>query len=521
MSASIPCGLLTFDDDLRIRDANPMACDLLRRPRAALLEMRLPDLLPRAERLYFQSQVHPALALKGRVAEIYLRLRTGDGEDVPVVLEGTRTVTDGDPRSTLAFLTMRRRQLFEHELVAARDAAEAAARLERQAQAEVKQAQAKLALQERLASLGTLASGIAHEINNPLTYVDAGLEMIAEALRSDEPVDRADLLGLATDALEGTRRIREITGQMGDLLRADEMPRVTLDPRTVASLVARMTRVHTRARARVELDLQEVPLVEADAGRLGQVLVNLVVNAVHAFGERPAEENLVRIVTRTGAQGEALVEVQDNGPGIPAEVAARVFEPFFTTKPVGQGTGLGLSLSNGLVTSLDGTLTFDTEPGRGTTFRVALPASRAPRPAAPPVSPVPSAPSQRRVLVVDDDRSVARAIARALGRYDVTIALSADEALVQLRSTPFDFVLTDVKMPGRDGLALYDAIAAGYPHLARRVAFVSGAPSEAARQRIASLGLPIFGKPLDVAALLAFCDELLPADDATPRGGSR
>ena len=508
----IPCGVLVVDDDHQVVEANAYAAEVLGVSVAALRGRALPTLLSRGAQIFFHTHVNPTLALQGRIDEVYLHLRRPSGEDVPVLVNAARRAEGEDARTSLVFVPMRRRQLFEHELVAARDAAEAAASLEREAQVRVKEAHMQLALRERLASLGTLAHGIAHEINNPLTYVAGNLELLEEALRGPGKTDHLELLGLANEAREGTERIREITRQMSSLVRAEELPRAPIDLKDVATMVTRMTKVQTRSRARVELVLDEAPIVDADSGRLGQVLINLVINAVHAFGDRPASQNRVRIVTSTGTDGSARIEVSDNGPGIPPDVAARVFEPFFTTKPVGEGTGLGLSISRGLVESLDGTLTFETEPGCGTTFRVSLPpSSRARRKTAAPPG------GRPRVLVVDDDEAVARMVARVLRRYDVTTALSAEEALARIRSAEaFDLVVSDLQMPKQDGLALRDAIAALDSPLSKRMVFLTGALTEEAHRRVSEIGLRVFAKPLDLSAFLAFCREQLPEVEPKP-----
>ena len=507
---ALPCGVVEFDDSLCITYANAEAARLLGRSTEALLSVRVPTLLDPAGRIFFQTHINPVLALRGTMDEIYLRLRPPEGEEVPVIMSATRTDRSGQTRYLLTFSPMRRRQAYEQELVDARDAAETSARLEREATAQVREAHAQLALNERLASLGTLAHGIAHEINNPLTYVDGNLCLIAEILRRDAPIDRAEMLELATEALEGAERIREITKQMGQLARADELPRVRLDPRALLPLVSRMTTAQTKARSRVELVLDDVPYVDADAGRLGQVLINLVVNAAQAVAHRARDQNLIRLTTRTTATGDALIEVLDNGPGIPDEIASRVFEPFFTTKPVGEGTGLGLSISRGIVESLGGTLTFDTPASGGTRFVITLPPSTLP--ADPPLgaqaAQADPGVARRRILIVDDDVAVVRSLARLLRRFDVTTATSATEALDLVRQgPPFALVLTDLRMPRRDGLWLYRAIVEHDDQMASRIAFVTGGVSPTLRDEVESLEVPILLKPLDVPGLLTFCEE--------------
>jgi nitrogen-specific signal transduction histidine kinase len=268
-AADLPCGLLAFDDDLRILEANAYAASLLGTSSDELATLVLPAILSRGALIFFNTQVHPALAMLGHVDEIYLTLRSRAGDDVPVLLNGSRR----DGRTTVAFVATRRRQVFAGELVAARDAASTATRLEQDAKEQARVAHSHLALRERLASLGTLVHGIAHEIANPLMIVGSNLDMLADDLRDARPLDRARLLELAEEGLDAAERIRAITRQMSQMVRADEMPRVVVDVRTVASLVVRMTKAQTLDRARVELSLGEVPLIDGDAGRLGQVLI--------------------------------------------------------------------------------------------------------------------------------------------------------------------------------------------------------------------------------------------------------
>ena len=504
---SVPCGVIVFDDRLRIEDANAFAARVLDRSIDELKEMSIPDLLNRAGIMFFNTHVNPSLAMHGRADEVYLDFRTRRGDAIPVLINAQRH-GDGDKLSVIAFVPMQRRRLFEHELIAARDASVEAARAEKEAHEQVNRAQAQLALRERLASLGTLAHGIAHEINNPLTSVLANLDTLSHELSDGKGHQSpAALLELVVEASVGAERIHEITRQMGYLVRADEMPCVPIDLKRVANLAVRMTRAQTRERARVATALEEVPIVEADSGRLGQVLINLIANAVQAFGDRPKSENEIWIRTGKAADGNAIIEVSDNGPGIPPEIAAHVFEPFFTTKPVGEGTGLGLSISEGLIASLGGTLGLETEVGRGSTFRISLP------PFVPAAAEADAkvTTALRRVLVVDDDVGVSRAIARLLRRYDVTTARSADEALEHVRrDPPFDFVFSDLRMPDKDGLAFHAALMEVDPVLARRTAFVTSALGERDLFEIRRRGVPIFDKPINVRKLLDFCDEVIP-----------
>src|SRR5205085_300218 len=242
--------------------------------------------------------------------------------------------------------------------------------------------QAQLMLADRMSSLGTLSAGVAHEINNPLAYVIASLDLVADRLP-----EIASMLGReggqfleqqVQRAREGTDRVRKIVRDLKSFSRADEETVTVTD--LVKSLNTSLTLVwnEIKHRARLVKDFDRLPPVRANEARLGQVFINLFVNAAQAMPEGNIEHNELRVVGRTDALGNAVVEIHDTGCGIPPDHLDRIFEPFFTTKPVGEGTGLGLAICHGIVTSLGGTLSVQhTEVGKGTVFRVVLPAAKA------------------------------------------------------------------------------------------------------------------------------------------------
>jgi signal transduction histidine kinase len=249
-------------------------------------------------------------------------------------------------------------------------------------------AEEALILSERLASIGTLAGGIAHEVNNPLSFVLANqtfvrehLSALVEILQRDEELKDAvavlrEALEALDDAQTGAERVRRTIGDLKVLSRADPEPRKPIELAPVVERTIRLARSHCKGRARVETELGPVPRVVANEARLGQALLQLVVNGAQAFPNADADENVVKVVTRTDPDGRAIVEVEDRGVGIPPEVLAHVFEPFFTTKPQGKGAGLGLSICHGIVASLGGHINVDSTPGRGSTFRIVLPPAR-------------------------------------------------------------------------------------------------------------------------------------------------
>lgn len=237
-----------------------------------------------------------------------------------------------------------------------------------------------LAAKERMITVGTLAAGVGHEINNPLTYVLGNLDIIAEEVEALSPSlnadRRAELIELLYEARDGAERIRKIVRGLRTFARGEREERTLIDMRAVVEVALQLSHSALRVVAHVTCDLQPTPPVMADESQLVQVLVNLLINAAHALAPTPMEQNFVRVEVRTDDAGRVMLVVADNGPGMTDAVARRVFEPFFTTKGVGEGTGLGLSIVHNIVTGFGGTVTCETAPGAGATFRVVFPAVR-------------------------------------------------------------------------------------------------------------------------------------------------
>ncbi len=240
--------------------------------------------------------------------------------------------------------------------------------------------EAQLLFADRMTSMGTLAAGVAHEINNPLAFILSNLEYVRDELARLSPPPQGLLVAL-DETREGADRVREIVRDLKTFSRQDDPPAEPVDLRPVVRSALNLANNEIRHRARVALELGPVPLVRGSAHRLGQVLLNLLINAAQAMEPGQANHNLVRVVTRTGEDGRAVVEVRDTGSGIAPEHVARIFDPFFTTKPVGTGTGLGLAVCHGIVSGLGGEIQVETEQGKGTTMRVVFP------PVADPVAP--------------------------------------------------------------------------------------------------------------------------------------
>lgn len=267
-----------------------------------------------------------------------------------------------------------------------------------------------------------------------------------------------------------------------------------------------------RHRARLTRDLCPLPPVLADEARLGQVFVNLIVNAAQAIPEGKSETSEIRIVAFVDDAARAVIEVHDNGQGIPAHLLDRVFDPFFTTKPVGTGTGLGLYICHNIISGMGGQIVVESAEGRGTCVRVVLtpaPAGATATSAPPPR--VPTAKVRARVLVVDDEPSVGTALGRVLGDHDVTVLTSARDGLALLAAGErFDLILSDLMMPDMSGMELHEQVVLRFPEVAATMVFLSGGaftPAGAAfLERVTN---PHIEKPFDAAQVRDLVTRLL------------
>jgi len=364
--------------------------------------------------------------------------------------------------------------------------------------------EAQLRQSERMASLGLLAAGVAHEINNPLSYVTANLEYAADRAAALPEVARA-----LEEAREGAARVAKIVRDLRVYARAGDEPPRPVDVREPLRFALAVTEAELRHRARVVEDLADVPPVMANEGRLGQVFVDLLTNAAHAIDEGSADTHSVRVGARL-VDGRVVVEIEDTGRGIPAEHLPRLFEPFFTTKPAGQGTGLGLFVCHGIVHALGGDIRIESRPGRGTCVRISLPAAPFPAQAPPAHEPASALPSKRRrVLVIDDEPHLRTALTRLLEPEHIVCAEGeADAALARLRNgEQFDVILCDLMMPRMTGMDLHAELARTMPSQAARMVFLTGgAFTPRSQEFIDTGGRPCVEKPFELDDLLRAMD---------------
>ncbi len=376
-----------------------------------------------------------------------------------------------------------------------------------------KQTEAQLLAADRLAQVGTLAAGVAHEINNPLGAVLANLTFAQDAAAGDGTISPEQMREALDEARIAAERVREIVRDLTMLARFEEGPAGCADLSKVIESTLRIAGNEIRHRARLTTELATVPRVRGSEARLGQVLLNLAVNAMHAIpeGRQDAE---IRVVTRVDAPGMVAVDVSDTGHGMSEEVQHRLFTPFFTTKPMGQGTGLGLSICERIVTSLGGHIRVRSAVGVGSTFTVVLPVAEvAAKTSAAPGGPRLTPSQMARILVIDDEPIVARAIARALHGHEVHSAGSAKEAFELLEQhPPFDVILCDLMMPEVTGVDFYDELVRRDASAARSVVFLTGgAFTDSAKRFLDQVPNARLGKPFSSRELQALLDSILRA----------
>jgi len=356
---------------------------------------------------------------------------------------------------------------------------------------------------EKMAALGQTISGVAHELNNPLATILSWAERLAERNLDETSRRGVDvILGESERAARIVRNLltfarkRQSTRSMIDL---NQVVRETLALRAYEQRLTNIDVVTALASG--------LPPVFADPHQIQQVLLNLVINAEQAMLTANGRGSLVLRTWHDGAHNAVVLQVSDDGPGVPTEVRSKIFDPFFTTKEVGKGTGLGLTVAYAIVQEHGGSIRVDSPQAGGASFTVEFPVSSVENAARPRASAgaTESSLDGAAVLLVEDERALATAVVEALTEAGLYVEHAGDgeEALARVRQNHYDVVICDLKMPRVDGMTLYRAIAATTPALARRVIFVTGAVAGPEAERfLEESGCRWLSKPFRLADLL-------------------
>jgi PAS domain S-box-containing protein len=373
----------------------------------------------------------------------------------------------------------------------------------------------RLEMSQRLASLGTMAAGIAHEVNNPLAVVVGNVSFLMAEVRAARDELAADpnarsiaarldsWLSSLVDASEGSDRVRKVVAAMRRLAGHGSSHSEVLDVSGILESAIKIAQNTIRQKARLVVVYGSTPLVEVDEGQMVQVFLNLLSNASDAIPEGDPRAHEVRVATRTDAAGCAVVEISDTGTGIAPEHLACIFDPFFSGKGVGNGMGLGLSLCHAFVATAGGELTVDSTLGQGSVFRVSLPPAGGERRSseAPPSHAATT--GRARVLVLDDEPAVVAVIARTLRDQDVVKETDPHAALSRIAAGErFDVFLCDLMMPTLSGVDVFESIRSANPELAAKMVFITGgALSPRTTAFLEKIGNRVLAKPFSSEAL--------------------
>lgn len=381
---------------------------------------------------------------------------------------------------------------------------------------ERKQLHERVVHSERMATVGTLAAGVAHEINNPLTWVIANLDAMDRALGDLRPGDADSLEQVSKMILEAQQGADQVKRIVRDLLtysRSQPEQLESVDVHEALDIAVNIATNQFKYRAHLVRDYGHVPGVVADESRLTQVFVNLIVNAAQAIPERRSHhpdhdrEGAIELRTSIDPDGRVRVSVKDNGLGMPAAVKARVFDPFYTTKPVGVGTGLGLSISNNIIKSFHGEIQIESEEGKGTVVSVVLPAApdgsgtfTMPREAEP----------RARVVVIDEAGQLGRPLSRMLSAgYEVLSLRTGRDALSVIDAgDPIAAILCDVGIGDMAPMDFYRNVQRIAPALCDRLAFIVGDELDDVTELLERSGLPYIGKPIEPSMLRELVERL-------------
>ena len=468
--------IVAIDQSGRIVEFNPEAelCFGIKRTDALgnqmadlIIPQRLRDAHRRGFAHYQKTGEGPMIGKRVELAGLH-----ADGREFPIEITVTRAIV-GDSEMYVAFIVdLTEKKAREDEISRQREA---------------------LHQSEKLAALGTLLAGVAHELNNPLSIVVGRAYMLASSTSDQSVVSSAEKIRQAAE------RCAKIVKSFLAMARHRPPEHQAIQVNEMISEVLDLLDYGLRSNG-VAVSFQpdpDLPEISADPDQLGQVVMNLIVNAQHALGEIDGERRLMIETRHDRARGELLIRVADNGPGVAPELRSRIFDPFYTTKPSGSGTGVGLSVSLAAVRAHHGTLSLNDALGGGACFTIALPLERAgPTSMTAPKPGDGTAPC--RILVVDDEPEIAQVLVDILQRegHQTAVAHSGRQALARLSDGDYDLIMSDLRMPDLDGIGLFRELKANRSELTERMIFVTGDTLSAGlKSFLEESGCPTIEKP--------------------------
>jgi len=365
-----------------------------------------------------------------------------------------------------------------------------------------------------MTAMNSLAAGVAHEINNPLSFIMGNVSYLAEEferVRSElGPEVVNDWAGALDDLKEGAVRVRDIVQQLGGMVPDVDEGLGNVDLGALLDTTLALVQNQIRHRAHLVREYAGSNFAWTNAAMLSQVLLNLLLNAAESMEPGDVDNNELRLILNSGSEGRVTLEIRDTGRGIAPDVLPHIFDPFFSTKSVGDGTGMGLTVTRRLLTQLEGHVTVRSTEGEGTSFIVSLPAldRSAPRRTGQSELIPRQTRDLARILVIDDEHAVLRMVERILNRHDVVTVDEGEEALKLLRECEFDIIFCDLMMPEMSGQELYQEVLATSPELAKRFVFITGgAFTSEAMQFAKEVANPILEKPFTPLTLRALVEK--------------
>jgi PAS domain S-box-containing protein len=381
----------------------------------------------------------------------------------------------------------------------------------RQSQAEQQRLREKAEVSSRLAAVGEMAAGVAHEINNPLTGIIGFSQLLAE--KQDLPQDTREEIKVIADC---SQRVAEIVKKLLTFARQTKPIKIETNLNTLIDNTLKLrTYVLSTTNIKVITNFDPaLPSVAVDPGQIQQVILNLIVNAEYVL--KKADNGGTITISSEKQDNRIRITFNDNGPGISPANIKRIFEPFFTTKPIGEGTGLGLSLSRSIILEHNGEMFVESLPDKGTTFTILLPIPEKPAILSTPsdTPPKTEAANQKsiRVLVVDDEAAIRKYLTIALTKLGHTVDSTADpdEVFVKLNQTTYDLIFLDIRLPGMSGITLFEKIQERAANLTDKIIIITGdTSSEDVKYFLKQHRLQSISKPFDRQTLERKINEIL------------